>query len=86
LIQPQVPEVDERGKRVGKRHYRVNFTMVVKVVDRDLRCKSPYTTLSVGFGNTKIQTYPLIGYAIYDGQVMQKCRINIAPAFRPGVK
>ncbi|KAL2137237.1 hypothetical protein VTI74DRAFT_6448 [Chaetomium olivicolor] len=63
LIQPVDGGVNDRGKRVGKRHYRVTYTMVIKVVDRDLQC-----------------------YAIYDGRVRKKCKINIASAFRPGVK
>jgi hypothetical protein len=39
LIQP-VDGYCRRGKRVGKRHYRVTYTMVIKVVDRDLQCES----------------------------------------------
>ncbi|KAH6842480.1 hypothetical protein B0I37DRAFT_382023 [Chaetomium sp. MPI-CAGE-AT-0009] len=63
LIQPVDGGFNQDGKPVGKRHYRVTYTMVIKVVDRDLRC-----------------------YAIYDGRVRKKCKINIAAAFRPGVK
>lgn len=33
---------------------------------------------------SKLNMFP--GYAIYDGQIKQKCKLNIAPAFRPGVK
>ncbi|KAI1395126.1 hypothetical protein F4819DRAFT_506014 [Hypoxylon fuscum] len=50
------------GKEVGKKHYRVAYTMVIKVTGRDLRC-----------------------YAIYDGKTVQRARINIASAFKPGV-
>lgn len=39
LITPIEPGFNEKGKRVGKRHYKVNFTMTIKVVDRDLECK-----------------------------------------------
>jgi hypothetical protein len=39
LIQPIDGGLNERGKRMGKRHYRVTYTMVIKVVDRDLRCE-----------------------------------------------
>ncbi|KAK4240612.1 hypothetical protein C8A03DRAFT_13115 [Achaetomium macrosporum] len=65
LIQPveRVRGANRRGRLVGRRHYRVTYTMVIKVVDRDLQC-----------------------YAIYDGRVRKKCKINIASAFRPGVK
>ncbi|KAB5518088.1 hypothetical protein GE09DRAFT_1045090 [Coniochaeta sp. 2T2.1] len=63
LIQPVDGGVNAKGRRIGKRHYRVTFTMVIKVVDRDLQC-----------------------IAIYDGRVRQKCKINIASAFSPGVK
>jgi hypothetical protein len=63
LIQPIDPGVDAEGNRIGKRHYRVDYTLFIKVVDRDLQC-----------------------FAIFQGKVMQKCKINIASAFRPGVK
>ncbi|KAI8624105.1 hypothetical protein F5Y19DRAFT_481002 [Xylariaceae sp. FL1651] len=64
LIHPIDPVTDEKtGKTVGKRHYKVNYTMVIRVVDRDLQC-----------------------YAIYNGVPIQKCKINIASAFKPGVK
>ncbi|KAK4170972.1 hypothetical protein QBC36DRAFT_305615 [Triangularia setosa] len=63
LIHPIDGGVDEKGRRVGKRHYRVTYTMVIRVVGRDLQC-----------------------YAIYDGKVRRRCKINIASAFRPGVK
>jgi hypothetical protein len=39
LIQPIDGSVNERGKRVGKRHYKVTYTMAIKVVDRDLQCQ-----------------------------------------------
>lgn len=42
LIQPVDGGTNEFGKSVGKRHYRVTYTMVIKVVDRDLRCESLY--------------------------------------------
>ncbi|KAL2141237.1 hypothetical protein VTI28DRAFT_2650 [Corynascus sepedonium] len=63
LIHPVEGGFNRNGKPVGKRHYRVTYTMVMKVVDRDLQC-----------------------YAIYDGRVRKKCKINIASAFQPGVK
>ncbi|KAK1760104.1 hypothetical protein QBC47DRAFT_408211 [Echria macrotheca] len=63
LIKPVDGGIDAAGRKKGKRHYRVTYTMVIRVVDRDLQC-----------------------YAVYDGRVMEKCKINIASAFRPGVK
>ncbi|ETS77294.1 hypothetical protein PFICI_11168 [Pestalotiopsis fici W106-1] len=63
LIQPIEPVANPNGRIVGTRHYKVNYTMVIRVVDRDLQC-----------------------YAIYSGRVHKRCRINIASAFRPGVK
>ncbi|KAI0452302.1 hypothetical protein F5B21DRAFT_527159 [Xylaria acuta] len=40
LIHPIDPVTDEKtGKTIGKRHYRVNYTMVIRVVERDLQCK-----------------------------------------------
>lgn len=36
---PIDPAVNRSGQRRGKRHYRIDFTMVIKVVDRDLECK-----------------------------------------------
>ncbi len=39
LIQPIDGGFNKNGKRVGRRHYRVTYTMVIKVIDRDLRCK-----------------------------------------------
>ncbi|CAJ2501486.1 Uu.00g043390.m01.CDS01 [Anthostomella pinea] len=53
----------EEGVVVGEWHYKVHYTMVIKLVDRDLQC-----------------------FAIYDGRVVKKCRINIASGFLPGVK
>ncbi|KAI0433147.1 hypothetical protein F5Y09DRAFT_299802 [Xylaria sp. FL1042] len=62
LIKP-IRETTTDGKYVGKKHYRVAYTMVIKVRDRDLRC-----------------------YAIYEGRVRVRARINIASAFQPGVE
>lgn len=39
LIRPIEPVVNEHGRKVGTRHYRVNYTMVIEVIDRDLQCK-----------------------------------------------
>ena len=39
LIQPVNGSLNEKYKRVGKKHYKVNFTMFICVVDRDLRCE-----------------------------------------------
>ncbi|KAK0653120.1 hypothetical protein B0T16DRAFT_407468 [Cercophora newfieldiana] len=63
LIRPVKASVDAKGRTIGKRHYRVDYTMLIKIVDRDLQC-----------------------FAIFQGKVMEKCKINIASAFRPGVK
>jgi hypothetical protein len=80
LIVPVDGGVGSSGKRVGRKHYLVKYTMVIKVVDRDLQCKSqlPYGVMST--------VLIFAGFAIYGGQVRQKCRLNIAAAFRPGVK
>ncbi|KAF2181357.1 hypothetical protein K469DRAFT_713791 [Zopfia rhizophila CBS 207.26] len=63
LIRPVEPDEDEQGRKVGQRHYKVEYNMIIQVVDRDLRC-----------------------YAIYNNEVIKKCRINIASAFSPGAK
>ena len=39
LIQPVDGRFNKNGKKVGKKHYQVNYTMVIKVVDRDLQCE-----------------------------------------------
>ena len=41
-LKPVEPVIYEDGRTVGKKHYRVNFTMVIQVVDRDLRCYAIY--------------------------------------------
>ncbi|RYP04020.1 hypothetical protein DL764_004714 [Monosporascus ibericus] len=63
LIQPiynRIPEGRNKGMRVGKPHYQVDYTMVIEVVDRDLRC-----------------------HAIYGGEIVKKCKINVARRFLP---
>ncbi|KAG5655397.1 hypothetical protein KAF25_006900 [Fusarium avenaceum] len=37
-ISPVDPIILDNGKQIGKRHYRVNFTMAIRVVDRHLEC------------------------------------------------
>ena len=37
-LAPIEPIVNRNGQKVGKRHYRIDFTMAIKVVDRDLEC------------------------------------------------
>ena len=39
LIQPIAAAVDEQGRKIGKRHYKVTYTMLIQVVDRDLQCE-----------------------------------------------
>lgn len=39
LISPVEPQIGPHGKKIGKRHYKVDYTMVIKVVDRDLKCE-----------------------------------------------
>lgn len=63
LLRPIEPEFDKEGKPLSKKHYKVQYTMYIRVVDRDLRC-----------------------FAVYNGQVVKQCRINIASGFSPGVK
>jgi hypothetical protein len=41
-LKPVERVVYEDGRTVGKKHYRINFTMVIQVVDRDLRCYAIY--------------------------------------------
>ncbi|EGU75188.1 hypothetical protein FOXB_14285 [Fusarium oxysporum f. sp. conglutinans Fo5176] len=41
-LTPVEPIVYEDGRTIGKRHYRINFTMIIQVVDRDLRCYAIY--------------------------------------------
>ncbi|CVK87782.1 related to hsp70 protein [Fusarium mangiferae] len=41
-LTPVEPIVYEDGRTLGKRHYRVNFTMIIQVIDRDLRCYAIY--------------------------------------------
>ncbi|SPO06110.1 related to hsp70 protein [Cephalotrichum gorgonifer] len=55
--------LSDTGKQLGKRHYRVDYDLIIEVENRDLRCK-----------------------AVYDGQEMEKCRINIASAFNQDVE
>lgn len=38
-LAPIEPVVNRNQQKVGKRHYRIDFTMAIKVVDRDLECK-----------------------------------------------
>ncbi|KAF5704611.1 Hsp70 chaperone protein [Fusarium mundagurra] len=35
---PIEPVVNSNKQKIGKRHYRIDFTMAIKVVDRDLEC------------------------------------------------
>jgi hypothetical protein len=37
-LAPIEPIVNGKQQKVGKRHYRIDFTMAIKVVDRDLEC------------------------------------------------
>ena len=39
LIQPVDGRFNKNGKKVGRKHYQVNYTKVIRVVDRDLQCK-----------------------------------------------
>lgn len=38
-LAPIEPVVNKNQQKIGKRHYRIDFTMAIKVVDRDLECK-----------------------------------------------
>ncbi|KAF4957458.1 hypothetical protein FGADI_3094 [Fusarium gaditjirri] len=60
---PIEPIVDNYQQNVGEKHYRIDFMVAIRVVDRNLEC-----------------------FAIHDQNVVQKCRINIAPSFRPEVE
>ncbi|EMT64826.1 hypothetical protein FOC4_g10007517 [Fusarium odoratissimum] len=37
-LAPIEPVVNRNQQKIGKRHYRIDFTMAIKVVDRDLEC------------------------------------------------
>lgn len=39
LIRPVMGGMNSKGKRVGKKHYKVTYDMAIRVVDRDLQCK-----------------------------------------------
>ena len=90
LIRPIQRALDEKGKPIGKQHYRVNYTMVIKVSDRDLSCEylssiSLRTPPRCGRSRENMGLTS-VGYAVYNGQIRQRCRLNIASAFDPGVK
>lgn len=36
---PIEPLLNKKQQKVGKKHDRIDFTMEIKVVDRDLECK-----------------------------------------------
>ncbi|KAL2683253.1 hypothetical protein Neosp_007721 [[Neocosmospora] mangrovei] len=38
LIKPIEPEIDENGKVIGKRHWKVEFLIYLKMIGRDLSC------------------------------------------------
>ncbi|KAF4977312.1 hypothetical protein FZEAL_6135 [Fusarium zealandicum] len=42
LIAPIEPTINDQGRKVGTRHYKVNYTMAIRVVDRDLECFASY--------------------------------------------
>ncbi|KAJ3547643.1 hypothetical protein NM208_g1412 [Fusarium decemcellulare] len=42
VLSPIEPVVNEYGRKVGTRHYRINYTMVIEVIDRDLQCIAIY--------------------------------------------
>lgn len=86
-LKPVEPVIYEDGRTVGKKHYRVNFTMVIQVVDRDLRCKFEPKDFLIILKDRFLTIFLIpIGYAIYNQQVKKKCRINISSGFRPGVR
>ncbi|KAF4972875.1 hypothetical protein FSARC_646 [Fusarium sarcochroum] len=41
LIMPTEPSLNKLRRKIGTRHFKVNFTMAIRVVDRDLECKFP---------------------------------------------
>lgn len=41
LITPVEPPVSDKGRRLGKKHYVVEYKMIIQVVDRDLTCALP---------------------------------------------
>ncbi|KAI1844837.1 hypothetical protein JX266_009065 [Neoarthrinium moseri] len=42
LITPTEPTVDDKGRKKGKRHYKIDYTMILQVIDRDLKCMAFY--------------------------------------------
>ncbi|RYP76031.1 hypothetical protein DL770_007309 [Monosporascus sp. CRB-9-2] len=42
LITPTDPPRDSNGRQIGRKHYKVQYSMVIQVVDRDLKCYAVY--------------------------------------------
>ncbi|RYP47954.1 hypothetical protein DL768_006109 [Monosporascus sp. mg162] len=42
LITPTDPPRDSNGRQIGRKHYKVQYSMVIQVVDRDLKCYAIY--------------------------------------------
>ncbi|KAF5674771.1 Hsp70 chaperone protein [Fusarium circinatum] len=56
---PIEPIVNKNQQKVGKRHYRIDFTMAIKVVDRDLECFAIHDQKdldSISFSNVTLPT------------------------------
>lgn len=66
LIDPVDGEVNSSGKRVGRKHYQVNYTMWILVVDRELRCEC---RLPRGVLSSMLM---FAGFAVFDDRVRQK--------------
>lgn len=78
LIKPIEPEVGKNGKLIGKRHWKVEFLIYLKMIGRDLSCRCPNTPKKPEKLNV------VIGIVKRDGKVINSCRINIAPGFDMG--
>lgn len=58
LILPVEPKVNKKGKRVGRKHYLVKYTMQILVVDRDLKCE--FSSCTYGTTSNKNQSPRLL--------------------------
>jgi hypothetical protein len=50
LITPVEPITDAKGQKRGARHYRVECTIVIRVVDRHLECENRLSSPTIESG------------------------------------
>ncbi|RYC58125.1 hypothetical protein CHU98_g8073 [Xylaria longipes] len=56
LITPIEPTVSENGQKAGRRHYKIQYKIVLQVVDRDLKCFAIYDGRIVTQGRINISS------------------------------